>query len=68
MSRAAVAVRARYAVSVAVTVVILVAMFVSLVRHFWPGVALSLVVDAGFIWWGVREFVRDNHIGGPQSW
>ena len=59
--------RVKYAVSAAVTIMILVAMFVSLARHFWPGVVLSLAVDAGFIWWGVREFMRDNHAGRPPS-
>lgn len=57
----------KYGVSAAVTVVILVAMFVSLARHFWLGVALSLAVDAGLIWWGVREFMRDNHVETPRD-
>jgi hypothetical protein len=58
---------ARYAVSAGVTAVILVAMFVSLAWHFWLGVALSLAVDAGLIWWGIREFMRDNHVEGPSA-
>jgi hypothetical protein len=54
--------RVKYVVSVVVTVLILVAEGVSLVRHFWLGVALSLVVDVGVIWWGVCEFARANGI------
>jgi hypothetical protein len=57
--------RVKYSVSAAVTVLILVAMFVSLARHFWLGVGLALLVDAGLIWWGVREFIRDNHVELP---
>ena len=59
------AIRVKYAVSAGVTAAILVAMFVSLVRYVWPGVALSLAVDAGLIWWGIREFIRDNHVEIP---
>lgn len=52
----------KYVVSVAVTAMILVAMFVSLAHGFWLGAGLSLLLDAGFIWWGVQEFMRDNHV------
>jgi len=54
--------RVKYAVSVVVTVLISVALFVSAARHFWLGVGLALVVDAGAICWGVREFAREHHI------